>query len=105
MPRTERESDNRRREIANLLVLPRPAKNMQNSAGFSGKTSTYWARPKKKSGLSATERAVGKNVRAALAKRKRTICQKHQIMREDRVKVGKSRSFPTETSVWGPIVA
>ena len=36
--RTERESDNMRRETADLLVLPRPAKSMQNGTGFSGKT-------------------------------------------------------------------
>ena len=35
--RTERESDNRR-EVADLLVLPRPAKSVQNGAGFSGIT-------------------------------------------------------------------
>ena len=34
--RTERESG-RRREVASLLVLPRPAKTWQNGAGFSGK--------------------------------------------------------------------
>ena len=34
--RTERESD--RREIADLLVLLRPAKSLQNGAGFSVKT-------------------------------------------------------------------
>ena len=26
------------REVADLLVLPRPAKSLQNGAGFSGKT-------------------------------------------------------------------
>ena len=36
--RTERESDRRRREMADLIVLPRPAKSLQNGAGFSGKT-------------------------------------------------------------------
>ena len=35
--RTERESD-RRRKTAGLLVLPKPAKSVQNGAGFSGKT-------------------------------------------------------------------
>ena len=35
--KTERESDSRRREMADLLVLPRPAKSVQNGAGFSGK--------------------------------------------------------------------
>ena len=38
MVRTERESDKRRREVADLLVLPRPAKSVQNGAGFSEKT-------------------------------------------------------------------
>ena len=37
--RTEwRESDRRRREMADLLVLPRPAKSVQNGAGFSENT-------------------------------------------------------------------
>ena len=43
MARTEQESDNRRREVADVLVLPRPAKSMQNGVGFSGKTGAYWA--------------------------------------------------------------
>ena len=30
MVKTERESDRRRREVADLLVLPRPAKSVQN---------------------------------------------------------------------------
>ena len=38
MARTERESDSKRREVADLLVLPRSAKSVQNGAGFSGKT-------------------------------------------------------------------
>ena len=37
MEKIERESDRRRREMADL-VLPRPAKSVQNGAGFSGKT-------------------------------------------------------------------
>ena len=36
--RTERESDRRRREVADFFVLPRPAKSLQNGAGFSRKT-------------------------------------------------------------------
>ena len=36
--RTERESDRRKREVEDLLVLPRPTKSVKNSAGFSGKT-------------------------------------------------------------------
>ena len=38
MARIEQESDNKRREMADLLVLPRPAKSVQNGAGISGKT-------------------------------------------------------------------
>ena len=38
MAKTERESERRKREAADLLVLPRPAKNVQNRAGFSEKT-------------------------------------------------------------------
>ena len=38
MARTERESDRRKREMADLLVLPRPAKSVQDGAGFSGET-------------------------------------------------------------------
>ena len=41
--KTERESDRKRIEVAGLLVLPRPAKSVQNGAGFSGKTRAYWA--------------------------------------------------------------
>ena len=95
MARTERESDSRGREMADFMVLPRPAKSVQNGAGFSRKSGTYWACRKGKSGLSATERAVGKNAGAALAKRNRnrTVCPEYQIMRGKRVKVGKSRTL------------
>ena len=37
MVRTERESE-RRREMADLLLLPRPAESLQNGTSFSGKT-------------------------------------------------------------------
>ena len=39
----ESDKEEKRREMGGLLVLPRPAKSMQNGAGFSGKTGTYWA--------------------------------------------------------------
>ena len=81
MARTERESDGKRREVAGLLVLLRPAKSVQNGAGFSRETGTYWACRKGKSGLNATERAVGKYAGAALAKRNRAVCPEYQIMR------------------------
>ena len=43
MVRIEQESDKRRREVADLLVLPSLEKSLQNGAGFSGKTRAYWA--------------------------------------------------------------
>ena len=81
--------------MTDLLVLPRPAKSVQNGAGFSRKTGTYWACRKGKSGLNATERAVGKNAGAALAKskRNRAVCPEYQIMRGERVKMGESRTL------------
>ena len=36
--KTEQESERRRREMADLLVLPRPAKSLENGTGFSEKT-------------------------------------------------------------------
>ena len=87
--------------MADLLVLPRPAKSVQNGAAFSGKTGTYWACRKKESGLSATERAVGKNAGAALTKRKRNrvVCAEYPIMREERVKMGESRNLARESRI------
>ena len=35
--RTEQESEKRRREIANLFELPKPAESLQTGADFSGK--------------------------------------------------------------------
>ena len=87
--------------MADFMVLPKPAKSVQNGAGFSGKTWAYWACRKGKSGLNATERAVGKYNRVALAKRKRNraVSLKHQIMREERVKVGESRTLARKRGI------
>ena len=81
--------------MADFMVLLRPAKSVKNGAGLSGKTGANWACRKGKSGLSATERAVGKNAGAALAKRKRNraVCPEYQVMRGERVKVGESRTL------------
>ena len=86
--RTERDSDSRRREVADLLVLPRAYKMAQTSAEKLEHTV-----PSEKERV-ATERAVGKNSRAAFAKRKRNraVSPEYQIM-EGRVKVDESRTF------------
>ena len=101
MARTERESDRRKRKMADFMVLPRPRKSVQNGAGFSGKTGTYWGCRKGKSGLSVTERTAGKNAGAALAKRKRNraVCLEYQIMRGERVKMGESRTLGRERRI------
>ena len=100
--RTERESDRRRREMADFMVLPRPAKSVQNGAGFSRKTGTSWACRKGKSGLSATERAVSWQVgrsRPCQRKRNRAVCPEYQIMRGVRVKTGESRTLARKRGI------
>ena len=48
MARTEQESDRRRREVADLLVLPRPAKSMQNGEVFRQKNLNILGLQKRK---------------------------------------------------------
>ena len=85
--RTERESDNRRREQKRQTCWccrdQQRACRMAQASAEKLEGLTYWACQKGKSGLSATERAVGKNAGATLAKRKRNkaVCPKHQIMK------------------------
>ena len=68
--------------MANLLVLPRPAKSMQDGAGFSKKLE-HSRHAKKVAVASVPQRVVGKYARAVLAKSKknRAVCPKHQIVR------------------------
>ena len=78
--------------MADFMVLPRPAKERAERRRLQRKN---WTCRKGKSGLSATERAVGKNAGAALVKRKRNraVCPEYQVMRGERVKVGESRTL------------
>ena len=50
---------------------------------------------------SVPQRAIGKNARAALAKTKRNkgICPEHQMMRGERVQVGKSHTLEGERMI------
>ena len=85
------------------MMLPRPAKSVQTSAGFSGKTGTYWACQKGKSGRSATKRAVGKYTGPTLAKRKRNRAICPELEGEDhegeRVKIGESRTLARKRGI------
>ena len=49
----------------------------------------------------ATEKAVGKYAKAAFAKRKknRAVCLEYQIMREEKVKVGESRTLARKRGI------
>ena len=85
--RTERESD-RRREVADLLVLPRPAKSLQKTLNILGLLK------------SATERAVGKYARAALPKKKRNRASlKRKIVRWERVKASEKRTLAEKREI------
>ena len=57
--------------------------------------------PKRKEWPQCTERAVGKNAGAALAKRKRSKadCPKYQIIKGERVKVGESHTLARERGI------
>ena len=81
-------------------------------AAKTSKDCTEWCRIQRKNlsilGLlkwkewsSATERAVGKYVRATFAKRKRNtaICQEYQIMRWEKVKVSESHTLAREREI------
>ena len=95
---TEQESERRRREMADLLVLPRPAKSLQNGTGFSEKFQS--------SGLSEKERVVSvpksKQLESTpeqpLPKSKRTK-PSVQIMRWERVKVSESHILATNREI------
>ena len=56
---------------------------------------------KERQGLSATEKAVGKNAEAALAKRNRNraVSPEYQIIKGERVKVGKSHTLARERRI------
>ena len=62
---------------------------------------------KGESGLSATKKAVGRNARAALAKKKRNraVSPEYQLMRGERVKVGEREGDQSESMKregWNP---
>ena len=101
--RTERESDSRRREEKwQTCWCCRDQQRACRMAQASAEKLEHTGHAKKrKSGLSATDRAVGKYAGAALAKRKRNraVCPKYQIMRGKTVKVGESRTLARERGI------
>ena len=100
MVRTERQSDSRKRERKwQTCWCCRDQQRACRMAQASAKKLEHTGpAEKERVGLSATERADGKNAGTALAKRKRNraVCPKHQIMKGEKVKVGESRTLARE---------
>ena len=78
---TEQESDRRRREekLADLLVLPRPAKSLQNGTGFSRETWAYLACWKGKSGIDAQREQLTSRLEPSLQKRKKKQSRQSKV--------------------------
>ena len=92
MVRIERESNRRRREEKwQTFCCCRDQQTACRMAQASAEKLEHTGPAEGKSVTS--ERAVGKNAGAALAKRKRNrvVCSKHQIVRGERVKVARER--------------
>ena len=100
--RTERESDSRRtEEKCQTCWCCRDQQRARRMAQASAKKLEHTGTAEKKSGLSATKRAVGKYARDAFAKRKsnRAVSPEYQIMREERVKMGESHNLARERRI------
>ena len=96
MARTERESDSRREEKRQTCWCYRDQQRAcRMTQASAGKLEHTGSAEKGKSGLSATERAVGKYAEAAFAKRKRNraVSPEYQIVNGERVKVSESRPW------------
>ena len=91
MVRAEREPNRRKREVADLLVLPRLAKSLQTSAEKLEHTEP--GEKKRVALVPQKEPPVPKE------KKNRAVCPKHQIKREERVKVGESRTLARERQI------
>ena len=105
MAKTERESDRRKREAAALLVLPRPAKSLQNRAGFSKKLEHNGSAEKKWPQCHKEATWYVRQSRLCQKKRYRTVCPEHQIVRWERIKVSERRTLAREMGIravaWG----
>ena len=99
MVRTERESDNRRREEKwQTLWCCRNQQRACRRAQASAAKLEHIGPAEKERVACATERAVGKNAGVALAKRirNRAVSPEYQIMRGERVKRSESHTLARE---------
>ena len=105
MVKTERESDKRRREVADLLVLPRPAKSAQNGQASTEKLEHTGPAEKERVALVPQREQLASMPqpflpRAAFLKGKgTTVCREHQIMRGEKVKVGENCTLVSKMGI------
>ena len=96
--RTEQESEERKREMANLLVLPRAAESLQNGTGISKKNLlTGSAKKERVASAPQSEQLAGMS-EPPLPKRKKTE-PSVQIMRCESIKVSKSCTLARERRI------
>ena len=102
MARTERESDSRSGEEKwQTCWCCRDQQRACRMAQASAEKLGHTGPAKKERVASVTQRGVGKNAGAALAKKKtnRAVCPEHQIMSGERVKVGESRTLARKRGI------
>ena len=99
--RTVRESERRRRKMADLLVLPRPAKSLQNAPSFSWINLSIQCLLKRKEWSQCHRESSWQGRQSHFAKRKRNraVCSQHQIVRCERVKMSESRTLTREREI------
>ena len=100
MARSERESD-RKREVTGLLVLPRPAKSVQNSADFSRETWNILGLRKRKDWPQCHRESSWQVRRSRPCQKEKEQSRQSRVPdhEEERVKVGKSRTLARERGI------
>ena len=99
MIRTKRESDRKRKKMADLLVLPRPAKSLQNGAGFKGRNLNQLGLLKRKEWPQCHRESSWQERRSRLCQKEKSR-QSRALDREgERVKVGESRTLAREREI------
>ena len=91
MARKERESD--KREMADLLVVPRPAQSVQNGAGFSRKSLNIFGLLKKKEWPQCHRESSWQECRSCYCQKKQSRQSKVPYHMGERVNMSESRTL------------
>ena len=88
-------------EVACLLVLPRPAKSLQNGTGFSRELEHTGPAEKERVASVPQREQLKSTPEPPLSKGKGTepFCSKHQIVKWERVEVNESRILARERRI------